>query len=283
MKVGELLRMTAQHLPKPEAETLLLAALGDPWKRFDLYSRSDEPVSEGVTQRVSDWTQQRMRGVPLQHLTGTQVFLEHEYQVSPDVLIPRPETEVLATTAIQELERLHGPGLSEEGWEVGLGSGILSIELLAHFPNLRMVASEVSKRAAEIALKNVTRILQNPNRLQILKPQDPRQVLEPFARDLRPCFVISNPPYLAEGSDELTSEVAQHEPALALYAPKDELLYFYERIAQQAVPFRGDPFRVFLELPHERAEKIAELFQAAGWQTRFHLDLHGRLRVLVAK
>lgn len=286
MKLAELLREAATELPKAEAEALVLGAFrkeGLKLSRFDLYSRGNDPAPVEVIQQVRAWTLRRKEGIPLQHLTQTQGFLDHEYEVSSAVLIPRPETEVLATLAMEELSRLHGSEGPKLGWEVGLGSGILSIEFLSRFSSLRMLASEVSPEAQKVALRNARSILEDPSRLEVLLPENTQSVLSVFPSAPTPEFIISNPPYLKEFSDELTDEVAKHEPALALFAPQDDLLYFYRRIAEDALPLQGGVFRLFLELPHERAEKIAALFKTSGWQLQLHTDLHGRSRVLVAQ
>jgi release factor glutamine methyltransferase len=282
--IREVLQQLKTQVPAHEAELLVLAALedsGQNWNRFDLQTRGGENAPAGVVTQTIQWAKQRQTGIPLQHLTGRQAFLDHTYQVSPAVLIPRPETEVLATLAIEHLRKQHGAKGPARGWEVGLGSGILSIELLYTFPRLHMWATEVSPDAQAVALKNSQRILQNPDRLRVLTPASAKQVMEPFtALTDTPQFLISNPPYLLTGTEEATHEVAQHEPALALFAPASDVLHFYRRMAEDAP--REPGFHCFLELPHERAEEIAQLFLKAGWETQVHNDLNGRMRVLVA-
>lgn len=285
MRISELLRTASARLTPAEAELLLLAALaeeGHPFSRFDLHTRAGEEVPPSVQQKVAEWTTARAQGRPLQHLTRRQVFLEHEYEAGPEALIPRPETEVLVALALEKLARLHPAG-PQRGWEVGLGSGILSIELLHRFPHLHMVASELSAAARDLARRNAQKILTHADRLEILPVQDPLETLENFsAQSPTPDFIISNPPYLLEGTLEATGEVARYEPAEALYAPPQDVLHFYRAIAQRGLAFRKGAFRVFLELPHERAEEIAQLFQKQGWETELHCDLNGRPRVLVA-
>jgi release factor glutamine methyltransferase len=187
--------------------------------------------------------------------------------VGPEVLIPRPETEALVALAISELSE---PRL---GLEVGVGSGAISIELLAKFPALRMVATELTEQAAACARANAAKILADPSRLEIRMAQQ-GQVLEPLS-GLAADFLISNPPYLAERS-ELDEEVLRHEPHTALFAPEGDPLYFYRKIAETKVP------RTFLELPHERADAIRELLISHGWKAELHPDLTGRNRILRA-
>lgn len=99
----------------------------------------------------------RAHGKLLQHLTGVQVFLDHEYEVGPEVLVPRPETEVLVRAAMDQLKE------PQFGLELGIGSGVISIELLSHFESLTILASELSAEARDLALRNRNRILASPS------------------------------------------------------------------------------------------------------------------------
>jgi release factor glutamine methyltransferase len=209
----------------------------------------------------------RASGELLQHVLGYQTFLEHEYEVGPEVLIPRPETEVLVSLAI---EKLRNP---VAGFEVGIGSGAISIELLSRFPSLKMTATELTEVAASRARANARKILTDPSRLEILMAFA-EQVLEPFG-ERGADFLISNPPYLAD-PNEVDEDVIAHEPHTALFAPPRDPLYFYREIADVRVS------RVFLELPHERAEEIRKLFVEKGWRAELHQDLTARDRVLSA-
>lgn len=221
----------------------------------------------------------RAEGEILQYVTGTQTFLDHEYRVTPDVLVPRPETEILVRTA---LERLREPSI---GLELGLGSGAISIELLSQFPRLEMITTEVSQGAIQVARENARTILGERNsQLRILPFVKLTDICEPFKRFLKgrtADFLISNPPYLTL-SDEIAEDVKQYEPELALFAPLDHPLYFYEGIATQAREILSSGGQVFLEVPHERAEAIRSLFDGLKWSIDLIPDLTGRSRVLVA-
>jgi release factor glutamine methyltransferase len=226
----------------------------------------------------------RAEGRLLQHLLGSQVFLDHEYEVGPDVLVPRPETELLASIAIEELASLsHSLKL---GLEVGLGSGVLSIELLARFPALRMIASELTAEARARALSNANRILKEQlARLIVITPAEPSQVLEPFAAAMageKADFLISNPPYLAK-TDPIDEEILRHEPHTALFPPIDPLL-FYREIAAKGAALLKPEGAIFLEIAPERGAAVAELFDEAGWtHLRIEQDLAGRDRILMAR
>ena len=278
-----------------EAELIVAAAyrqagLGE-LRRIDLYSRLGEPIGDRVGGRVLSMASSRAGGKILQHLTGTQFFLEHEYEVSPAVLVPRPETEILAAVALEHL----GAAPPSRGLEVGLGSGILSIELLARLPRLEMLASEWSDAAAAVAESNARRILgaggaggEGASRLRRVKPATALEVLEPLVAALggeRADFLISNPPYVVKegGDEELDAEVRDQEPHEALFAPPEDALHFYREIALKADRALKPGAPVFLELPSERAFVILTLFERPGWrEPKLLKDLNGRDRVLVA-
>jgi len=279
---------------EPEAEQIVIAAVrltsGKVISRSEIFTKSPEPYPQAAAEKLLTLAQQRAEGALLQHLTGVQQFLDHEYEVSRHVLIPRPETEILALTAIRKLESLKRSVTL--GLEVGLGSGVLSIELLSRFPGLTMQASEVSVEAIEVARSNANRILgiePTLKRLQIFKATDVEKVMEPFDLLLeakspqRADFLICNPPYLTAFADETDLEVETHEPWAALFAPEGNPLFFYERIAEQAALYLKDEGGlVFLEIPHERSEEIEQCFRMNSWYTEIIADLTERPRVLVA-
>ena len=271
-----------------EAEQILFGAFrevtGQELSRFSFYSQTDAVISVDVFKRALSFAQRRVQGELLQYILGYQFFFEHEYGVSPQVLVPRPETEVLLAIAIERLNQLN---LSRPwvGIEIGLGSGILSIELLSRFDRLTMIATELSPGAIEIAKKNAVQVLgDQAQRLSILSVSESKDVCDTLAmKGVRADFLISNPPYLLKSSDEVEGEVVTHEPHEALFAPAGEPNYFYERIAQQAKGLLRENGFVFLELPHERARDIVSLFEYNGWDAQLIQDLNVRDRVCIAQ
>ena len=272
-----------------ESEQLVRAAYFHATKRelqrIDLYVKESPAFPESASLVLIGFAQQRVNRVPLQYVIGNQAFLSHEYDVGPGVLIPRPETEVLVTSMIKDLaQRSDSPRL---GFEMGVGSGIISIELLAHFPLLKMIGSELSATAAQHARKNAQKILgsKNESRLTILEVQNPLDVFEPFQSSIsgeKADFLVSNPPYLKK-SDCIDHEVFKFEPHEALFAPENDPLYFYRRIAEDAGEFVRPNGSLFLEIPHERASEIKKLFCNGLWCAQIQEDLTQRSRVLIAQ
>ena len=268
-----------------EAEQIVIAAfkLAEPqskaFTRVDLYSRLKDRIPVLAGEKVVMWAMARAEGKPLQHLIGSQVFLEHEYEVGPDVLVPRPETEFLVTEAIQFLDTC--PDKPILGLEVGLGSGVISIEMLARYPGLKMCASDVSEKAIQQAIKNANRVLGSDDRLTTLVAPKKDQVLEVFPR-VRGDFIISNPPYLTH-EDEIDQDVKDHEPEVALFAPVGDSLFFYRKILTEASLYLNSHGLVFMEVPHERAVEILLLLDEKIWERKLVKDLTHRDRVLIAR
>ena len=219
-------------------------------------------------------------GEPLAYVLGNQPFLTGRYQVTPAVLIPRPETELFVQNAIQRLKEL---GQVSLGVEIGIGSGVIALELLKAIDGLQMDATEWSQDAIDVARHNAE-AMGLGQRLNCLKTAGQDQVFEPLD-GLGPYdFLISNPPYLDRNGAEVMPDVLKHEPSHALFAPlgKDSS-YFYTEIAQHAGRFLREGGIVIVELPHERAEQIKAVFESKHWSVQMGDDLTGRPRWLVAK
>lgn len=295
MRLAEAL-LSADHelarkgLARPEAEQIVTAAYrlatGKRLGRAELYSRMRDRFPEAAGREVIIMSRARAEGKPLQHLLGHQAFLDHEYEVGPDVLVPRPETEGLVAYAIEELRGELGSGPAV-GLEIGVGSGVISIELLSAFPSLRMVASELSERARARAARNAAKILgEGPagsSRLKIVPSNGPAVVWGAFseitdARGAR--FLISNPPYLSR-TESIDRDVLAHEPHEALFAEGEDPLYFYRQIAAQAQSFLSPGGSLFLEIPPEK--EVRSIFEALCVNIRVLNDLNGRERILHAK
>lgn len=241
------------------------------------------------------WAHERMdRGTPVQHLTGEACFYGRFFACGPAVLIPRPETEVLVESALREIGSSSATAIT--GAEIGIGSGIISITLLLeHRGLLAMVASEISSDATQVALQNASRFGVTAGQLSIQKSDG--EVWEPLLSGRPPGgfdFLVSNPPYLMSGGDasvgEVESGVAEYEPHQALFAPAGDPTFFYRRIAEGAPRLLRPGGWVWLEIPHERADEIASIFERydPGLGLRFVKvrvikDLTGRPRVLAAQ
>lgn len=275
-----------------EAEQLVIGAFrkssgrGRTFGRNDLYVRVMDSFPKEAGELLVVMANRRAHGEPLQYLLGYQYFLNHEYEVTPAVLIPRPETEILVYEVTQTLKRqFEQPKL---GIEIGVGSGCISLELLKLFPSLSMIGTELSADAAVVARRNAEKILgaSHADRFDVRLADDARDVYEPlegapWLRGGRADFIVSNPPYLADAS-EVDADVLNHEPRAALFAPEGDPLYFYRKILEGAEAFLIPSGYVFFECPHERIDRVGALF-GPDWKVDGFRDLNDRPRVLRAE
>lgn len=264
---------------QPEAEVIILHCLG--LTKTEFYSRLNEQATDSSVALTIEMAKKRADGMPLQYLTKSQQFLDHEYFVSKEVLIPRPETECLVLECLKWIESANLNSIY--GLEVGVGSGCISIELLSNVEKLKMDATDISKEALAIAEKNSKQILREDAKRLYLKqvndhdPVVPKQSMDGKKYD----FIISNPPYVSK-EDEIDLDVKTYEPSLALYPPGEDPNYFYKKIAESAKDSLSSKGMIFLEVPHQRAEEIKSIYEALSMSTRLVSDLTGKLRILMA-
>jgi release factor glutamine methyltransferase len=249
-----------------------------------IYNLTSNPEIDAEALRIAEV---RAAGTPLQHILGNQFFFEHEYLVNDSTLIPRPETEILVQEAIHWLARKFG-NEPFKFIELGLGSGVISCEILAQFKNSRGMATEINPLAIALARQNLENILGDSfdERFQIEEPGDETFGFEIFLDKAPYDLVLSNPPYLSV-NDEIDAEVIKHEPHLALF-PKtngdiENPNYFYENFLRHAKNLLKPDGMAFFEIPHDRADALLHSFQNAGFlKARLIADLTGRNRVLQA-
>jgi release factor glutamine methyltransferase len=222
-----------------------------------------EPLKKPFFLQLEDLCTQCAAKKPLAYILGETDFLDQTFLITSDVLIPRPETEQLTLLAQEKLalnHTLQGPLL---GLEVGVGSGVIALSLLKRFEHLHMVATDASRLALALCLRNA-QALNLSNRLTLIEVE-PSQVLEPLAPRWHQAFdfCISNPPYL-KSPQECDPDVAQFEPPLALYdTHSPDGLTFYRKLAHFLPLFLRNQAWIFLELHPARAPDIAALFAFA--------------------
>ena len=258
--------------PRRSAELLLGAVLG--LDRLQLYLHHERPLDARERAAMRELTARRGRGEPAAHLLGSWSFRGHELEVSPAVLIPRPETEQLVTLAI---ERAPADGRVVD---LGTGSGAIAIALAIERPDLRIVATDSSRDALAVAERNVARH-RVADRVRLRRGSWWAACAGEAPFDL----VVSNPPYVDPAQPELLDrEVRDHEPALALFSQDGDPVSCYRAIIaglQQWMPGGG---QLLLETGVGAAEPALRLLQARAGLTQceLHSDLAGHPRYLLA-
>ncbi len=256
-----------------DAETLLRHVLG--WDRARLVTGAREFVTQAEAARFHSLVDERAARRPLQHLVGTQAFWRHEFLVTPDVLIPRPETEILVEAALARLAPLERPRVVD----VGTGSGAIALSIAAELAGAEVHATDVSEPALAVARTNA-RQLGLEARVQF----HCGDLLAPV-RGLRFDAILSNPPYVDRAdAASLAPEVRDHEPALALFPAEGDAYAVYRRLIPAAAPLLREGGWLLLEVGQGMADTVAGLCTQAGFTVEAVLrDLQGIPRTVVAR
>ena len=222
-----------------------------------------------------DWLatvlKRRQRGEPLAYILGHQAFLDLDLRVTPAVLIPRPDTETLALLARERAEHLAAPVIVD----VGTGSGAIALYLARHLPHARIIATDRSEAALQVARQNARRLHLTLDWVQA----DLLQGFRPASVDL----VVSNPPYVAEPEYPHLDPEVHHEPREALVAgPRGTEVQ--ERLLNEALRVLKSGGWILLELAPHQQEFLRVYARTLGYQNlRIYPDLSGRPRVLEAQ
>jgi release factor glutamine methyltransferase len=230
--VGALLNWTAKFLankgsesPRLDAEVLLAHALG--CKRIDLYGlRFAETATEAQRQRYRDLVRRRIEGCPVAYLVGRKEFFSLEFEVTPDVLIPRPDTELVVTTCLDLAGKLAEPRIVD----LGTGSGCLAVAVACRHAGTRVTAVDLSPGALAVARRNADRH-GVAGRIYFFHGD----LFAPLSADEHFDFVLSNPPYIPHDDiRNLAPGVRDYEPHLALDGGPDGYAVL-DRLAEQAM------------------------------------------------
>ena len=309
-----LAQLREAHVPSftLAAELLLLHVLGR--DRTWLYAHPEEQISAAGADRFFALIARRANGEPTQHLTGKQEFWGLEFEVTPDVLIPRPETEhvievALDRLALRELRAGRKQTLTGEGLQIadiGTGSGCIAIALAKELPGATIYATDISSAALAIARRNAARhsvadrirflecnLLDKISTVGAryivpLRPQGSDAELhgsqvtsqQPLLFDL----IASNPPYIGRReAATLMREVRDHEPEVALYGGEEGYELYAALIAQSAAHLKSGGILV-LELGHKSLHAVQPLLDASTWtNVGVTNDLAGIPRVISAE
>lgn len=232
LTVGELLSRAEKFLaekgsefPRLDAQVLLAHSLN--CTRIDLYgARYAEVASAAVRQQYRDLIRQRIEGCPVAYLVGKKEFFSLELEVSPAVLIPRPDTELVVTTCLDLARRGPQPKILD----LGTGSGAIAIALARHLPAARVTATDISAEALEVARRNAVKH-DVADRIHFV--QGP--MFEPVPANERFDFIVSNPPYIPSADiDSLPVGVRRYEPRLAVDGGPDGFAVFDALLAGAA-------------------------------------------------
>ena len=239
-----------------DAEVLLRHVLGI--EKAQLYSTLDEPLSAGHRRRFQETLERRMRHEPVAYITGRKEFCSLDFVVTPEVLIPRPETELLVEIALHRLKSSESK--TPRILDLGTGSGIIAVCLAKERLEANILAVDIASPALEVARINARRHGVS-ERIDLIHGD--------FFAALgakKPLFdlIVANPPYIRTGELPLLApEISQWEPLTALDGGPDGMEY-YRRIIGEAQDYLAPGSSIVLEIGADMAPVVTELFERSG-------------------
>ena len=261
------LASTSQY-PRRDGELILAHVLG--CDQTALLTHPERPLSTKEAEQFEALLKRRLASEPVQYLTGTQEFFGLLFEVSPDVLIPRPETEHLVEAVLERFNRDANPRIVD----VGTGSGAIAVAIAHALPRSRVTAMDLYPSALEIARRNAEQhgVI---DRVTLLQSD-----LLAAASSQEFDVVVSNPPYIADG-EVLEVQVANYEPRSALYAGPTGL-EIYQRLIPQARTVLKPRGWLIMEIGYGQRPALEALL--GGWsEVSFVPDLQGIPRVALAR
>jgi release factor glutamine methyltransferase len=281
--IGRLLMWTVDYLkkhnaenPRLDAEVLLASARG--CQRIDLYAAYGEEATETLRAKFRDLVSRRGKGTPVAYLVGHKEFYALDFEVTPDVLIPRPDTETLVVAVLDHAKLMaYKPQLSVA--DVGTGSGVLAVCAAKHLPSAQVTAIDISPAALAVARRNAEKH-DVADRIAFIESK----LFAAVPADARFDIIVSNPPYVSTAEmAELAAEVRDYEPHLALEAGDEGIDVIAPLISQSAERLQSGG-ALLIEISPMIAAKVEDLVRANG---SFELlptirDAAGHARVIQA-
>jgi release factor glutamine methyltransferase len=281
------------HVLRPDTEARWMVERVSGYDGAELVTNEQEPATAPGVRHLDDMLERRAGGEPLQYVLGRWDFLGLDLFVDRRVLVPRPETEVVAQTAIHEAVRLGARRGKHDAWlaadtsyavvDLGTGSGAIALALARELPDAEVWATDASDDALAVARANAAGIGSAATRVRL----HAGSWYDALPADRRGTFrmIVSNPPYIAEHEvPELPREVAEWEPRDALVSGPTGYEALQTLIAGALEWLDPEGGALVVELAPHQAERALELAAAAGFtDARVDHDLVGRARMLVAR
>jgi release factor glutamine methyltransferase len=244
--------------------------------RIDQLLDQQQLLTDNERKVLSNAAQRLGTGEPVQYIVGTAWFMGLPFKVTPDTLIPRPETEELVEWMIRDLQEQGNPPLSV--LEIGTGSGCIPISLKIKAPGLLVQSIDISGGAVEVARENAQKLnaaieitqmdFLNPTNRTLLKPVD---------------LIVSNPPYIKENERaSMHLNVLNYEPAGALFVPDNDALIFYQAIRTYSETGLKPMGSIYLEINEQLGNEVLELFNDSVFQAVLKKDMQGKDRMIRA-
>ena len=271
--IGDCVDFARRRLPRLEADVLTAYALSVP--RSDLYAFQERPVTQSACRRAAGWTERRASGEPVAYIIGEREFWGLALEVTPDVLIPRADTETLVAAALERI----GPGARVA--DLGTGCGAIALAIASERPGARVLATDIDPACAELCRRNAARL-----RLAATQAWAGIAVVAADLFDgIGTAFdvIVSNPPYVATDDPHLHRGDLRFEPRVALDGGACGLRVI-ERLIREAPAHLADGGWLCIEHGCAQDREVRHLFAAAGFAAiECFPDLERRPRATVGR
>lgn len=256
--VLEVIKLSTEYLqkkgvesPRANAEILLAEILK--CKRLELYLAFDKPLAENEVQVYREAIRKRGLRIPLQYIVGNVEFYGLKLIVNENVLIPRPESELLVEKIINDSDKSNNLKILD----IGVGSGNISLSISKNLPNSKVVAIDISKSALDVANQNAE--------INSLQDRIEFRLFDFMNDDLNSLgkfdLIVSNPPYVSENDYEsLEPELKNYEPKIAL-TDNSNGISFYKRIIEASQPMLNKPGKMYFELGMDQSKQVKIFFE----------------------
>lgn len=243
--------------------------------KTDMLLYPDMKFSKAEAEEVKKLFDKRAERIPLQHILGKACFYGHEFYVNENVLIPRFDTEIIVDEVLKYIKN-ERRGEALKILDMCTGSGCIAISLAMENEKLECLGADISLQALEIAQKNKKSL--KAGNVDLIQSDLFSKVEGKFD------IIVSNPPYIDKKElNDLSPEVAEHDPHLALFA-EDGGLYFYHKIAKEAGAFLNVKGKIFFEIGYDQAEDVAGILSNEGYSDICLIkDYGGNDRVIIGK
>ena len=265
-----------KNTESPSLETQMMIAKVIEKDRLYIMLNLEEDIDESKVEIIKIMIDKRKSSYPLQYILGEREFWGMDFKVSEGVLIPRQDTEILIEETLKKLkDNKHKSNL--KGFEIGVGSGIISITLLKEIETLTMIGVDINDKAIELTKANALKH-EVSDRLCILNSN----LFEKINKENQFDFIISNPPYIeTKVIDSLQEDIKQHEPKLALDGGEDGL-DFYRAIIEQSKSYISPEGFIAFEIGYNQGEAVKKIFVENGYpNVTIAKDLAGFDRVVI--
>ena len=266
-----MLKSNKVESPKLKARLLLQYILKKPRQYLIVYDNQQITKKEQWEYFVN--IEKISQGIPLQHITHSQEFMKMDFYVNENVLIPRPDTEILVEEVIKIASKMQAPKILD----LCTGSGAIGISIAKNLKNSTVYAVDISKEALEIAQKNANRL--EAKNIQFIK-SDLFENINKMKFDI----IVSNPPYIKNEDIQYLSNEVKKEPMLALNGGIDGL-DFYRKIAKEAIDYLKFESYLCFEIGYDQKIDVIEILENEKQYTNIYSkkDLYGNDRIVVAK